>query len=191
MRTSGEGHEERVYRYDGSPTIELFRRSFSPDGYMHRLVLQEGRDGVVIVVTDGEMVLFQRQWREALQRNVWQFPRGNGESGSLSEPTADARRELREETGVTDAVFTELGNIFPDSGILSTSVAVVEARVQQIDLRILRNLDSGESIDSFTSLSLREIDSWITKNQLKDGITLAALQLWRAHHPRSIGPSEQ
>ena len=176
---------ESVYRYDLGPVLDLLRIPLDGGRYLHWLTVQDGQAGVVIVVTDGAVILLQRQWRAAVVEFVWQFPRGFGEpvaDGGIPDAVADAARELREETGIDGAALTELGRILPDPGILSAEVVVVEARVEAVDAAALRPEDPDEVIDEFALVPLAEVDGWIADGRLVDGITLAALQLWRARH---------
>ncbi len=169
---------EIVYSYPLSPRIELLREPLGNDRYLHWIELQGGIPGVVIVVTDGASVLLQRQWRRAVGAWVWQFPRGNGET---ADARLDAARELEEETGISSAHLTPIGRVLPDPGILSTAVSVVEARVEFLDVSTLHTSDENELIDTFEAVGVSALDSWIARGDLCDGITLAALQVWRSH----------
>lgn len=167
-----------VYHYQGGPEIRLLRVGQSDGRYVHWLEVQRGRPGVVVIPTDGARVLLQRQYRIATQEWLWQFPRGFG-GGDVLE---DAARELHEETGMSDAALRDVGQFRPDAGLLAGTVFVVEARVDGFPARFhapgLPD-EPRELIDDYALLRLAELDEWAASGRLLDGLTLAALQLWR------------
>jgi len=172
---------ESVYRYDLGPVLDLVRSPLEDGRFLHWLVVQDRRPGVVVIATDGESVLLQRQWREAVSDSVWQLPRGFGEPvAGGSDSLADAGRELEEETGLTGAALTQVGRVLPDPGILATQVVVVEARVSTFDGVDLSTNDPDERIDEFAIVAVEELREWIRDGRLVDGISLAALAVWRA-----------
>jgi 8-oxo-dGTP pyrophosphatase MutT (NUDIX family) len=112
-----------------------------------------GRDGVVIVARDP-------LHRSTVGQNLWEFPRG---FGSHPDPTADARRELHEETGATAKAVLKIGHFFPDSGLLSGKVWVVRAWVAS---SATRPTDPHE---------IQRV-AWWTKDQLEEGIRSGVLR---------------
>jgi|GEM_PF-7081584 8-oxo-dGTP pyrophosphatase MutT (NUDIX family) len=176
---------EIVYSYTGGPLIELFREPLDSDRFMHWLVLQGGTDGVAVVVSDGVNVLLQRQYRKAADSYLWQFPRGFGDGEPGTTVLDDGKRELLEETGIDGATLTDVGLFYPDSGILTVRIRVVEALVEE--LGTLAASDKQERISAYAVVPITEIDSWIARGDLIDGITLAALQVWRASAASSVG----
>ena len=170
---------ESVYRYDLGPVLDLVRVPLEGGRFLHWLSVQDGRPGVVVIATDGSRVLLQKQWREAVGASVWQFPRGFGEAVAGTDALTDAARELQEETGIAGARLRVVGRVFPDPGILATEVVVVEALVALDGLQLSTG-DVQERIEEFDVVSVAGLDSWIRDGQLVDGITLAALQVWRA-----------
>ncbi len=170
---------EVVFHFGGGPVIDLVRLPTEGGGALHWLELQQGHAGVVVIPTDGELMLLQRQWRHTVGEHVWQFPRGFGEGDA----SADAARELGEETGIRRARFRTVGRLFPDPGILASTVMVVEAKVERFPKTFAPEPQHGEpaeSIDNYATVTAVELDRWIADGVLVDGITLAALQLWRA-----------
>jgi len=169
---------ESVYRYELGPVLDLVRVPLEGGRFLHWLSVQDGRPGVVVIATDGSRVLLQKQWREAVGASVWQFPRGFGEAVAGTDALTDAARELQEETGIAGARLRVVGRVFPDPGILATEVVVVEALVSFDELQ-LSTSDVQERIEEFEVVSVAALDEWIRDGQLVDGITLAALQVWR------------
>jgi len=70
---------------------------------------------VAIVSVDGEgEIAFVRQVREATRGPLLEIPAGTREAGE--EPLATAKRELREECGLTDGRWTRLGGFWTAPG---------------------------------------------------------------------------
>lgn len=135
---------------------------------------QDGIPGVVcLAVADGR-VLVGKHWRLSTSTSGLELPRGFGEAGEKPELTA--LRELHEETGLAASHARVLGHFFPDSGLLTNRVVVVE----------LGGFEEGGAADSDDRLTgLRwmepaELDHLVRTGALTDGITLSALALWRA-----------
>ena len=167
---------ELVYRYDGPPKLELWRRPLGQGRFMHWIDQQDRLHGVVVLPTDGRSVLLIRQWRESIGRDVWQFPRGYRDVEDADAVTA-AARELAEETGAVGEARV-LGQIWTDPGLLSTSIAVVEIHA---DLSApLKSDDRLEKILELRVVEMTELVTWIRDGTLSDGISLAAWALYSA-----------
>lgn len=160
--------ERVVWSSDGDPLIELVERS---SGHVH-LREQSGSPGVVVlaVAADGR-ILLGRHERPAVSARPWELPRGFGESG---EPLEDALRELREETGYTGAARL-IGHLYPNSGLLASSIAVVlvEAEADPVAAR-------DEEMSELRWWTRAELDALLAGPEPVDGITAAALCLFDA-----------
>ena len=86
---------------------------------MHRVMIGGDRAGAVVVARNqqGAFALV-RQRRLAIERDLWEFPRGMSEE-SDADGIATGLRELLEETGFHGENGISLGQIYPDSGILA------------------------------------------------------------------------
>ena len=96
---------------------------------MHRVVIGGNRAGAVAIARNqnGEFALV-RQQRLAIERDLWEFPRGMSEETD-ADGVATGLRELLEETGFYGENGESLGQIYPDSGILAGHVEVVSCTV--------------------------------------------------------------
>lgn len=90
------------------------------------------RNAVVVACRNDEILLVLVS-RPVVGKVMWEFPRGFGEptDGNLDDANTairTARRELREECGLSGGRALVLGSVHPDSGFLRQSVNVVEVR---------------------------------------------------------------
>lgn len=77
------------------------------------VIRHPGATAIVPFTADGSLVLI-RQYRYALNREIWEIPAGTLEAGET--PMICARRELEEEAGVTARIWTPLGVVTPLPG---------------------------------------------------------------------------
>jgi 8-oxo-dGTP pyrophosphatase MutT (NUDIX family) len=94
-------HDE-VSRPDGSPGIY---------GVVHFANLAVG----VVVIDDEDRLLLVGQHRYALDEMSWEIPEGG--VAPTESPVDGARRELREETGVEAATWSEIGRLHLSNSI--------------------------------------------------------------------------
>ncbi|GAA2646305.1 NUDIX hydrolase [Streptomyces vastus] len=133
-----------------------------------RLVESDGTPGTVVMALWGESVGMVRQYRVALDADVWELPRGFGESAD--DPIKDAVRELREETGLAADGWTDLGTVMPNSGLMVGSVRLWLATVS--GERDLAALD--DEIDQFEWWPVSRLRAAIAADEIRDGFTMAA-----------------
>ena len=126
----------------------------------------------VAAVDDREQVTLIRQYRHAAGGYVWELPAGVLDPDEA--PEACARRELREETGLTAERLEHLGTIFTTPGFCD----------ERIHLFLARGLRGGgasheadEVIAEIRAVALREALAMIRRGEIVDGKTIAGLYL--------------
>lgn len=163
----------------------------------HRLVVADGRPGVVILARRGDEVLLVRSVREAVGGELWELPRGSSEvadaegvgiagaesvagedpadSGSDAEATLVRAgcRELREETGWSASEARLIGRYRTDSTIFPQRMGVVLCRV---DPPAQQGGTDGE-VEEARWIGRVELDRMVRDGEIVDAHTLSALAL--------------
>ena len=93
-------------------------------GREREIVRHRGAVAIVAVDSDDRLWLV-RQLREAARKELLELPAGTREDGE--EPLATARRELREECGLTGGEWTELGSFWTTPGFTTEHMVVYAA----------------------------------------------------------------
>jgi ADP-ribose pyrophosphatase len=131
---------------------------------------------VAIVAVDREQQLWLvRQLRESARKKLVELPAGACEPGEA--PLDAARRELREECGLTGGVWVELGAFWTTPGFCREHMVVFLAEDVEAGEA---DLDDDEEVE-VVRRALADVDALI--GELEDAKTLAGLLLFR-HHRR-------
>ncbi len=138
---------------------------------MHVDVIEHA-GAVTILPVDGEgRILFVRQYRHAVGRELLELPAGTLKEGEL--PEACALREIREETGFAAGKMVKLGEFFLAPGYSTEYMVVYLASGLSHD-------PLPQDKDEFITLQAVPIDqafSMAVSGELMDGKSLAALLL--------------
>ncbi len=117
-------HRETIYR---GRIIRLVRETLSVRG---RRIVRETvqHPGAVVIVPflDRSRILFVRQYRRAVDRELLELPAGTLERGERREVCA--RRELEEETGWRAHSMRRIGQFYAAPGCLSEQLTVFLAQ---------------------------------------------------------------
>lgn len=130
--------------------------------------------GAVALAVNNGRIAIAKEWRLPIRSYALEIPRGRGREGETT--AATAARELAEETGLEASAVKELGHLYPDSGTLSAPIGVAVISVK--DDKGTGHTD-GEISDWFW-VSENDLDQMMAEGRFNDGISMAALQLWRA-----------
>src|ERR671936_111870 len=101
-------YEGRVF------SVEVGKRRF-PNGRQHEIAIVRHPPSVVLapIDADGRIILI-RQYRAALDRELWEFPAGSLDPNESPEDAA--RRECEEEIGRVPTRVERLGTWYPTPG---------------------------------------------------------------------------
>jgi ADP-ribose pyrophosphatase len=149
-------------------------RAVDPDGFeIHRLIVRHPGSAVMIPVDDKNRVLLVRQFRLPARQKLWEIPAGRLDPGET--PLKTARRELREETGVTARTWMKLASFYASPGYVAEKMNLFLAmELTQGE----QNLMDDERIELgwFTGKQMREM---IHTGKILDAKTIVAYYLWR------------
>jgi 8-oxo-dGTP pyrophosphatase MutT (NUDIX family) len=130
---------------------------------------------VIIVPTRSGLVGLWEMYRYPISAVSLEFPRGALSAGESAEDAAT--RELYEETGLVGSGVYRLGEIFPDSGFITTMSIVVRIEIT-MSVASVPTLEAMEAI-SREATWLRPIELWkhIAGGAVQCGLTIAAWAL--------------
>ncbi len=163
-----------VLTHEGPPVLRVWRQEVAVSSgtqTWHLVEAQEGAPGVVCVGVRAGMLALGRSWRLPDRREAWEFPRGFGETGES--PQDSARREFREETGLTAEATDDLGWFHPDSGLLANRVHAVEVVAGDSAQH-----ESDGELSTLIWVTPGELLAMIRDGEVHDAMTLAAFLLW-------------
>ncbi len=136
--------------------------------YIRVLPQCRGFAGVAILPVFGDKIVLVRHFRHATRAWHWEIPRGFGDGNETCEQTA--ARELSEEIGAVPTSLAALGGIHTNTGLLGEYVVLFLARIDKIGM-----VDRTEGINSVELVNLSELEQMISRGQMTDSFTLAAL----------------
>ena len=95
-------------------SVEVARKRF-PNGEEHEVAVVRHPPAVVVVPVqpDGTVILI-KQFRAAVDRELWEMPAGSLDPGESAE--AAAMRECEEEIGLAPGTVERLGSLYPTPG---------------------------------------------------------------------------
>jgi 8-oxo-dGTP pyrophosphatase MutT (NUDIX family) len=137
-------------------------------GTFLRIVESGGRPGVAMLPIASGHIGLVRTYRYALGAWQWGIPRGFAHG---SEPEVSAREELVEEIGAVPLELIQLGEISPNSGLLTSVVHLFMARYSH---PVDQPQDRSE-VAEVRWVPVAELRTEIGSGQISDGFTLAAM----------------
>ena len=141
------------------------------DGY-HFIDELNAKTGAAVLIQQGDDLLLLEMHRLSQGgERTYEIPRGYAEEGESSLDCA--RREVREETGyaLAEEDLHLLGHIRPNTGLLTTRVALYFA-VIPADADYLGRDDEARSV---ITVPAAHVGDMLSKGDIEDSFTLAAL----------------
>lgn len=142
----------------------------------------EKDDCAVILAIEGDIVYLIEQFRYTIQQRALELPQGGWETANV-DPEELARGELREETGLTAARMTRLGQMW---------IAYGYAR-QKLHVFLATGLTLGETDPDpeeqdlvLRPTKIGDFEAMILDGTIRDDCTIAAwglYRLWREKNP--------
>lgn len=136
--------------------------------WINRKSEEGGAYNVVLMCVQDDRVLMIRRFRHEERNWSWEFPRGFGEIGLSAE--RNARKELQEEIGISNAKLTCLTKVKEGKG--GTAVFLVEIpKVQKIAL------ETQEGISKYRWIKISKLEQIVKNGQFIDWFSLWAYSL--------------
>ena len=132
------------------------------------VVHHHGGACIVPYFADGTICMV-RQFRYAMQQELWELPAGKLEKGE--DPFEAAKRELGEECGLTADRYTPLGEFYPTVGY-DTEVIYMWAATGLHKTQM--HLDDDEFLTP-DRIPLAKAYEMVMRNEIKDGKTIAGV----------------
>lgn len=150
-------------------------RAIDPEGFeIRRAIIQHDGSAVILPIDEKGRALLARQYRLPAGDYLWEIPAGRMDPGET--PLQAAKRELKEETGLTAKKWVRLMSLYMSPGFLAERMHIYVAReVKQGKTQFM----DDERIESrwFTP---RQMNEMIRDEKIIDGKTVAAWMAWRA-----------
>lgn len=137
------------------------------DGRTSAREFVEHPGAVAVLAREGNCLIFVRQFRYAVGRELLELPAGKLERGE--NPETAALRELSEETGRKCEKLILLGSVFPSAGVLSEKIWLYYADELE---DIGAHPDDGEFV-SVEKIKIADLDNIL----IEDAKSLCAIYL--------------
>jgi ADP-ribose pyrophosphatase len=131
--------------------------------------------GVAVVPVVDDTVVFVKQFRIAIGRDLLEIPAGKFEPGDS--PENRARLEMEEETGFTPGRLVPVGVIYPSPGFLAEILHLFLA----FDLRVVPARPEWDERIEVVRMPLAEVREKLRANALEDGKTRCGLHALFEH----------
>jgi 8-oxo-dGTP pyrophosphatase MutT (NUDIX family) len=149
-----------------------------PNGQPGKYFVMRRKPGVVILPYDGQYLYLVNQYRYACQKRLWEFPAGSAESDDY---LAEATKELLEETGITAARWTALGEFYCAPGFSDHKGKIFLAEELTLGQHQREASESDIIMQKFTPL---EITNMIAKGEILDSWTITPFYFFQYYLTR-------
>lgn len=134
---------------------------------------------ILPVLSDDELVMI-RNFRHAIDRELWELPAGTLDAAGEA-PELAAHRELEEETGYQAGRMTKLCEFYPSPGMLSERMLVFVAE------HLTKSAPKLEETEQITTHTMKAGDAiaMALDGRIEDAKTIVSLLRW--DHLRRMG----
>jgi 8-oxo-dGTP pyrophosphatase MutT (NUDIX family) len=161
-----------------TPWLKLWEDNvIRPDGKKGTYGYLDKPVGVFIIAYSekNKSILLLKQHRYPIQKTIYEIPAGVTKSDNF---LSDAKRELREETGLTAKKWQRLGSFFVAPGHESSKVEVFLASKLSMNSKTHRGQEGDEAIQKIIEVKVKDLPKMILQGKIECGITLASLNLF-------------
>lgn len=162
-------------KFEG-PRFHVVRKTYErEDGKQFlRDIVNPGEATVILPITDNNEVVFEKQFREAVNKVCLELPAGMIDVGE--KPIDAAKRELEEEIGLVAKSLEHMITIYPSTGYTSEKVHIFLARDFENGHV---HLDDTEEILGTVKVPIEECVEKAKNGELENASQLIAILLYK------------
>ena len=138
-------------------------------GHTYFDIVKHPGGAVITAINANNEICLLKQWRHAVQEDIWELPAGCLETDEP--PIETAKRELEEEAGVIAEEWVDLGKIYSSPGYSNEILHLFAAKGLSNGVQ---SLDAAEHIETHW-LPLPQVKQMALSGEIIDAKTLAAL----------------
>ncbi|MEK6959744.1 MAG: NUDIX hydrolase [Nanoarchaeota archaeon] len=153
--------EDKVIGPDGKETIYSY--------------LEKSAGNFIIALDDGGFVYLIREYRYPPKKEFLQLPGGVVDSDDV---LGQAKKELREETGITADKWERLGGFYVAPSHETNYINVFLATGLDVSGLKIDNQEHDEAIGDIIRVSVPDLRQMVLAGEVECGITIAALNLF-------------
>jgi ADP-ribose pyrophosphatase len=149
-------------------------RAVDPSGFEIRRDIVRHRGSAVMMAVDPKgRILLVEQYRLPARAKMWEIPAGRLDEGET--PLKAAKRELREETGLTAKKWTKLLEFYPSPGYVSEKMHIFVAR--EVTQGEAQPMEDERIVTRW--FAPKELEAMLRDGKIQDGKTIAAFLAWQ------------
>ena len=149
--------------------FEVFEEKIGKARIIRDVVKAPKAVGILPLINKNKILLI-RQFRFAINKEIWEIPAGMLKKGE--KPEMGAKRELKEETGYEARKIKEIGGFYFTPGHSTEYMYLFLA--EKLKKR-KQNLEKGEKIKEVKIFSKKEVLKMIKERKIVDAKTILAL----------------
>lgn len=145
------------------------------NGATSKYYLIRSLDFVVIIAVEGEYIYMEKVDRYSLRRRIIEIPMGGIEEGESS--LQAAKRELKEEMGITAKKYRKIGYIDASKGRSDQKGIIFVAEELTLGAQELDLVEAESNLEVF-KMKISEVPELIRSGKITDSHTIAAFTIF-------------
>src|SRR5689334_200387 len=147
-----------------------------PSGFqIHRFIVRHPGSAVMMPVDEKERILLVKQFRLPAERDLWELPAGRLDPGES--PLKAAKRELREETGLTAKKWIKLASFWASPGYVDEKMNLFLA----LELTMGEQQPMDDERIETRWFAKSELEKFVRAGQILDAKTIVGYFLWQRY----------
>ena len=150
-----------------------------PSGFqIQRFIVRHPGSAVMMPIDERQRVLLVRQFRLPAERELWELPAGRLDPDES--PLKAAKRELREETGLTAKKWVKLASFWASPGYVDEKMNLFLA----FDLAEGKQQPMDDERIEIRWFEKNELDDMVRTGKILDAKTIVGYFLWQDYRRR-------